>query len=41
MKRFFVVAMLLASTAAQQNYKETWGDVRKPWRPNSEMDADL
>lgn len=43
MKRFFVVAMLLASTAAAQaqGYKETWDDVRKPWRPNSEMDADL
>jgi hypothetical protein len=43
MKRFFVVAMLLASTAAvqAQSYKEVWDDVRKPWRPNSEMNADL
>jgi hypothetical protein len=43
MKRFFVVAILLASTAAAQaqGYREVWNDVRKPWRPNSEMDADL
>lgn len=43
MKRFFVVAMLLATTAVAQaqTYREIWDDIRKPWRPNSEMDAEL
>jgi hypothetical protein len=32
MKRFFIVAILLASTAVAQaqNYRETWDDVQKP-----------
>ncbi len=43
MKRFFVVVILLASTvvAQAQTCKEIWDDTKKPWRPDSEMNADL
>jgi hypothetical protein len=42
MKCFLVATALLVSTAVHaQNYRETWDDVRKPWRANSEMDAEL
>jgi hypothetical protein len=40
MKRLLIVAALFISSAAHaQNYKNVWDDIRKPWRPNSEMDA--
>ena len=40
MKRMIIIAALLAASAAHaQNYKNIWDDVRKPWRANSEMDA--
>jgi hypothetical protein len=43
MKRIIIIAVLLAGTAVAQaqDYRETWDDIQKPWRPNSEMDADL
>ena len=42
MKRtIMIAALLLSSVAHAQTYKDVWNDVRKPWRPDSEMGYDV
>jgi len=37
----FAAALLVSSAVHAQNYRDVWDDTRKPWRPDSEMNADV